>query len=45
MFLGKCKYVTKEKKMLEYITDNTEISSEGSDEETSNEENFIFFVS
>ena len=43
MFLKECKYVFKEKKMSEYITDNIEISSnsdrEDSDEENSNQEN------
>ena len=37
MFLEKCKYVVKEKKMPEYITDDIEISSD-SDREDSNEE-------
>ena len=49
MFLEECKYVVKEKKMHEYITDKIKISSydwdiedyheENSDEENSNEEN------
>ena len=43
MFLEECKYIVKEKKMPEYITDDIEISSESdredSDEENSNEEN------
>ena len=43
-FLEECKYVVKEKKMPEYITDGIDISSnnsyeENSDEENSNEEN------
>ena len=45
VFLEVCKYVAKEKKMLEYITDDIEISSDSkrkdSDEENSDEENFI----
>ena len=43
VFLEECKYVAKEEKMPEYLTDNIEISSdsdrEDSDEENSNEEN------
>ena len=43
LFLEECKYVIKEKKMLEYITGDIEISSdsdrEDSDEENSSEEN------
>ena len=44
VFLEECKYVVKEKKKSEFITDDTEISSddshkENSDEENSNEEN------
>ena len=39
MFLQECKYVVKEKKMTKYITGSIEISSDGSDEENSNEEN------
>ena len=42
-FLEECKYVVKEKKTPEYITDDIEVSSdsdrEDSDEEISNEEN------
>ena len=38
MFLEECKYVVKEKKVPEYITDDIEISSD-SDGEISNEEN------
>ena len=45
MFLEEFKYVFKEKKMPEYITDNIEISSdsdrEKSDEENCNEENSV----
>ena len=41
--LEECKYVVKEKKISEYITDEIEISSDSdrddSDEEISNEEN------
>ena len=33
------KYVVEEKKMLEYITDDLEISSDDSDKENFNEEN------
>ena len=36
-FLGECRYVIKEKKMPNYITDNVEFSS---DEEHSDEEDF-----
>ena len=43
MFLEECKYVVREKKIPEYITNDIEIYSdsgrEGSDEEISNEEN------
>ena len=43
MLLEECKYVVKEKKMPEYITDDIEIFSYSDrkrfDEETSNEEN------
>ena len=38
VFLEKCKYVVKEKKIPKYIIDDIEISSD-SDEENSNEEN------
>ena len=38
MFLEKCKYIVKEKRMLEYITDKIEISSDDSASENSNEE-------
>ena len=50
VFLEECKYVVKEKKMRQYITDNIEISSDSdrkcsdegnSREENSDEENFI----
>ena len=42
MFLEKCKYVVKKKKILEYITEDIKFFSddfdrEGSDEENSNE--------
>ena len=41
MFLEECKYIVKEKKMLEYITEDIEISFDSnrkdSDEEISNE--------
>ena len=42
MFLEECKYVVKEKKTPEYITNETDISSdeENSNEESSAEENF-----
>ena len=39
MFLEECKYVVKEKRMPEYVTDNKENSSNDSDEENSNKEN------
>ena len=43
MFLEECKHVVKEKKMLEFITDDVEVSSdfdrEYSDEEICNEGN------
>ena len=38
MFLEECKYVVKEKKMHDYITDDIEISSD-SDREDSDEKN------
>ena len=46
MFLEECKYVAKEKRMPEYITDDLEISDddserEDSDEESSNKENSV----
>ena len=40
VFLEECKYVIKEKKMLEYITDEIEISSHDSDAKNSNKEKF-----
>ena len=40
VILEECKYVAKEKKMSEYITDDIETCSDDSDEETSNEESF-----
>ena len=42
VFLEDCKYAAKEKMMSDYITNETEISSdeENSNEENSNEENF-----
>ena len=40
VILEECKYVTKEKKMSEYITDDIEMCSDDSDEETSNKESF-----
>ena len=39
VFSEKCKYVVKEKKMPEYITDDIKISSGDSDREDSDEEN------
>ena len=43
MFLKECKYVIKEKKMSQFITDNIEISSDSDredfDEENSKQEN------
>ena len=38
VFLEECKFFVEEKKMPEYITDDTEISSDDSDREDSNEE-------
>ena len=40
MFLEECKYIVKEKKMLGYIIDEIEISSDDSDAENSNKEKF-----
>ena len=40
VFLEECKYVVKENKMPESITDDIEISSDDSDEEISDDENF-----
>ena len=39
VFLEECKYVFKEKKMPNYITDDIEISSDDSDRKNSDEEN------
>ena len=39
MFLEECKYVVKEKRMPQYITDEIEISSDNSDREDFDEEN------
>ena len=39
VFLEECKYMAKEKKVSEYITDETEISSDDSDREEFGEEN------
>ena len=39
VFLEECKYVVKEKKIPEYITEDIELSSDGSDRQDSNEEN------
>ena len=41
MFLEECKYVVKEKKLDEYITNDIDISSNDSDEENSDEENSV----
>ena len=38
MLLEECKHVVKEKRMSQYVTDNTEVSSD-SDREDFNEEN------
>ena len=48
VLLEKCKYIGKEKKMPEHITDYIEISSddtdrEDSDEENSDEENYYIY--
>ena len=40
IFLEECKFVVKEKKMPEYITDDIETSSDDSDREDSDEEKF-----
>ena len=39
VFLEECKYFSKDKKMPQYITVDTDISSDDSNEEISNEEN------
>ena len=39
VFLEECKYVVKEKKISEYIIEDIELSSDGSDRQDSNEEN------
>ena len=39
VFLEECKYMAKEKKVSEYITDETEIASDDSDREEFGEEN------
>ena len=39
VFIEECKYVVKEKKMHEYITNDIEIFSDDSDKENSDEEN------
>ena len=39
VFLEECKYIVKEKKMPEYISDGIKISYDDSDREDSNEEN------
>ena len=39
VFLEECKYIVKEKKMSEYITDDTGIASDDSDEQNSDKEN------
>ena len=41
MFLEECKYIVKEKKMPEYITDGIEISPDDSKREDSDEENSV----
>ena len=38
VFLEKCKYVVKDKKIHKYITDDIEVSSDNSDKVDSNEE-------
>ena len=40
VFFEGCKFVVKEKKMPEYITDDIEISSDHFDREDSDEQNF-----
>ena len=53
MFLEECKYVVKERTIPKYIIDNIEISSdsdrgnsdkENFNKETSDEENFFFYI-
>ena len=39
VFFEECKYIVEEKKIPEYIIDDIEIYSDGSDEELSDEEN------
>ena len=39
VFIEECKYVTREKEMPKYITEDIEIYSDESDKEDSNEEN------
>ena len=39
--MEECKYVVKEKKLVEYITNDIDISSNDSDEENSDEENSV----
>ena len=39
MFLEECKYIVKEKKMPEYVTNDIEISFDDYDREDSDEEN------
>ena len=40
VFLEECKYVVKERNIYDYITDNIETSSDDSDREDSNGENY-----
>ena len=44
MLLEKCSYITKEKKMPKYITDNVETSSDDSDESNEEQIKMGFFM-
>ena len=44
MLLEKCSYITKEKKMPKYITDNVETSSDDSDESNEEQIKMDFFM-
>ena len=45
VLLKECKYIVKEKKLLDYITDDIEIFSGDSDKQNSDEENSIEEIS
>ena len=40
MFLGECKYDVKEKNTSKFVTDDVEMSSDGSDKEDSDDKNW-----